>query len=594
MPIRLLSDDVASQIAAGEVIERPASVVKELVENALDAGASQITVEIEGAGRQLIRVSDNGGGIAAEDVPLAFRAHATSKITSADDLVAVQTLGFRGEALASIAAVSRTQMITRSADETTGVKARVNGGQLLDVQPIGAPPGTVVSVESLFFNVPARLKFLKTDASERSQILRLVSRLAMGYPAVRFRLMFDGRLAFQTTGTGNLNDVLLETYGIEIARQLLPVRYGEGNHTVRVGGLISPPDVNRATRSEISVFVNRRWVQTTRLTTAAVQAYHALLPPNRYPIAVLMIDMPPEDVDVNVHPAKAEVRFRNDGLMFAAVERAVRQTLLADNAPGTYQPRQWEAPAEGWSPSPNRGWQTGFDLTPSAPRWDTAPAPADNAPAGAAPPAQPDASPAGQTQIDTGAMPLLRVIGQVGAAYIVAEGPDGLYLIDQYAAHSRVLFEAYLAQLGGNPAPAQTLLQPAAVELPGAAVNQIIEELPVLQALGFEIEPFGPGTVLVRGLPAVLGPVNATQAVKALVEDFEDDESAYADTFQLRLAARLSKRAAVRAGQVLTQQEQVALVQRLERCANPRACPHGRPTMIHISVDLLARQFGRR
>ncbi len=590
MPIRVLAEEVASQIAAGEVVERPASVVKELVENALDAGATTINIEIEGSGRQLIRVADNGAGIPAAEVELAFARHATSKIQAVHDLTQVSTLGFRGEALASIASVSRTQVLTRARGENTGTQLKLEGGAVRSNRPLGAPQGTVVAVENLFFNVPARLKFLKSDSSERSHITRLVTRTALAYPAVRFRLQFDNRLVFQTNGTGNMADVLLEVFSLDISRQMIIVPATTSKHNITVGGVVSPPSLSRSNRREITLFVNGRWIQDARLNAAVTQAYHTLLMTGRYPIAVLKIDIPPEEVDVNVHPAKAELRFRNPNAAFSAVERAVRHTLLSEAPVPEFAPRQWQSGPAGAPGSPP-AWTTPALLTPdSTPPPPAAPYIPDIDTIAAAP--EPPES--GQQPLPATDMPLMRVVGQVGAAYIVAEGPDGLYLIDQHAAHERVLFEVFREQAKEHQVASQALLQPVAVDVSPAAATQLHDQLDTLKSIGFDIEPFGPHTFMVRSLPAVLGNVDPARAVRVVVEDFEEDEAPLAAEVEARIIARVCKRAAVKAGQVLTQQEQIELVRRLEQCDNPRTCPHGRPTMIHLSVDMLERQFGRK
>ncbi|MEK7311269.1 MAG: DNA mismatch repair endonuclease MutL [Chloroflexota bacterium] len=629
MPIRLLSEDIASQIAAGEVVERPASVVKELLENALDAGAKTITVDIEGGGRNLIRVADDGCGIPAADVELAFARHATSKITSAADLFSVRTLGFRGEALASIASVSRASMITRAADERDGTQIKFEGSALLSRGLIGAPQGTLVTVENLFFNVPARLKFLKSETSERGHISTLVTRYAMAYPSVRFRLNFDNRTAFQSSGNGDLREVLTAAYGIDIARQLLEIAPpGETEFPApepppapddsdewplalherpnpqslisapQVSGFISPPALNRSNRKEITLFVNGRWVQDIRLSTAVMQAYHTMLMVGRYPIALIMISVPTSDVDVNVHPTKAEVRFRKTDQMFSAVERAVRRTLINRAPVPQIEPMHWSSGAVG-----SGQWAEGSDqpiFTDIPPKFDSASAPAAYH--------QPTASgqslisnlhaehPAANLQqpLPSTSIPLLRVIGQIGAAYIVAEGPDGLYLIDQHAAHERVLYEAFSLQRAAADIVSQALLDPVAVEVPPSAADLLNAQIETLNRIGFSIEPFGGSTFLVRSLPSVLGKVDPARAVRVVVEDFEEDETVLAAEVEARLIARVCKRAAVKAGQVLTPVEQVELVRRLEACQSPRTCPHGRPTMIHLSVETLEKQFGRR
>ncbi|HLB49032.1 MAG TPA: DNA mismatch repair endonuclease MutL [Anaerolineales bacterium] len=616
MPIRLLSEDIASQIAAGEVVERPASVVKELLENALDAGAKTITVDIEGGGRNLIRVADDGCGIPAADVELAFARHATSKITSAADLFSVRTLGFRGEALASIASVSRASMITRAADERDGTQIKFEGSALLSRGLIGAPQGTLVTVENLFFNVPARLKFLKSETSERGHISTLVTRYAMAYPSVRFRLNFDNRTAFQSSGNGGLREVLTAAYGIDIARQLLeiappgqiefpapeppPAPEDEGDEwpsvlrerpldVVTVSGFISPPALNRSNRKEITLFVNGRWVQDIRLSTAVMQAYHTMLMVGRYPIALIMISVPTGDVDVNVHPTKAEVRFRKTDQIFSAVERAVRRTLVNRAPVPQIEPMHWSSGAVG-----SGQWAEASDqpiFTDIPPKFDSASAPvAYHQPTASS---QPLAATL-QQPLPSTSVPLLRVIGQIGAAYIVAEGPDGLYLIDQHAAHERVLYEAFSLQRAAADIVSQSLLDPVAVEVPPSAADLLNAQIETLNRIGFSIEPFGGSTFLVRSLPSVLGKVDPARAVRVVVEDFEEDETVLAAEVEARLIARVCKRAAVKAGQVLTPVEQVELVRRLEACQSPRTCPHGRPTMIHLSVETLEKQFGRK
>ncbi len=327
MSIHILPPEIASQIAAGEVVERPASVVKELVENALDAGAKTIGIEIGGAGRTLIRVADDGSGIPADELTLAVERHATSKLTSAADLFRIATLGFRGEALASIGSVSRLTITSRRADSPAGARLKVEGGKIGRVEAVGAPVGTVVQVEDLFYNVPARLKFLKQDVTERRAIDALVTRYALAYPRVRFKLAEGNSVSLQTAGDGDRRAILAALYGVDTARQMLEVDSAEEG--LKLTGFISPVALTRSNRREITFFINGRWVQDTPLTQALLQAYHTLLMVGRYPIAALFLEMPPEEVDVNVHPAKAEVRFRDQDRVFSFVQRAARRTLLA-------------------------------------------------------------------------------------------------------------------------------------------------------------------------------------------------------------------------------------------------------------------------
>ncbi len=581
MPIHILPPEIASQIAAGEVVERPASVVKELVENALDAGATHIRITVQAAGKRLIEVTDNGSGIPAHELPLAVERHATSKIAASQDLFQIATLGFRGEALASIGSVSRLTITSAVAGAASGARLRVEGGHPARVEPVGAPQGTVVRVEDLFYNVPARLKFLKKDTTERRRIDALVTRYALAYPHVRFHLVQEGKTALQTSGNRDRREVLASLYSADIARQMLAVDADyEG---FRMTGFISPTSLTRANRREITFFVNGRWVQDAALTAAVVQAYHTLLMVGRYPMAALFIEIPPESVDVNVHPAKSEVRFRQRDRVFADVQRAVRRALLAHTpVPEMNTQLRW---------TPPRGGETA--PTPD-PAWDMPRQPDGTRPGHAFPehPPGPDDLPA-QPRLDTGRVPLLRLIGQVAAAYLIAEGPDGLYLIDQHAAHERVLFEKFMAQRQDH-IPSQQLLEPAAVELPAHQARLIEEQLSLLEGLGFQVEAFGRNTFLVRAIPAILSGLNPHAALRVLVEDFEEDETPLQNQLETRIIARVCKRAAVKAGQPLSPEEQSALLRDLENCASPRTCPHGRPTMIHLSVDLLERQFGRR
>jgi len=584
MPIHILPDEVASQIAAGEVVERPASVVKELLENALDAKATQITVTVKGAGKHLIEVADNGVGIPAEELSLAVTRHATSKLTSAEDLFRVQTLGFRGEALASIGSVSHLTITSRPRGADSGTQLRVDGGHLGASRPVGAPAGTVIRVEDLFFNVPARLKFLKSDRTERRQIDTLVTRYALAYPQVRFHLRQEGRTALQTSGKGDRRAALAALYGVEVARQMIEVFFNDD--TLAISGFTSPTSLTRSNRREIVFFVNGRPVQDMALTTALVQAYHTMLMVGRYPMAALFLEMPPELVDVNVHPTKAEVRFRDRDAVFRGVGRAVRRALLAHTpipeVDRLSSQMRWQP---SWGGGSSREVDPAWGMSAALPGGTGTSLDEEN-PSGAA-------SPNEQQSLPETGMPLLRLVGQIGLTYLVAEGPDGLYLIDQHAAHERVLFEKFMQQRM-ETVPSQSLLEPVAVELPPPAARLLESQLSIIQNLGFQVELFGQGTFLVRAIPTLLANLDPVAALQVLVEDFEGDETPLEAEIEAKIIARVCKRAAVRAGQTLSPDEQLALLRDLEACQSPRTCPHGRPTMIHLSVDLLERQFGRK
>jgi DNA mismatch repair protein MutL len=575
MPIKILPEEVASQIAAGEVVERPASVVKELVENALDAGANHISITVEEAGRRLIEVADNGDGIPSGELVLALSRHATSKLSEAGDLFSISTLGFRGEALASIASVSRFLITSRPKAQEAGMRLVVEGGQQPgDPQPIGAPAGTVVRVEDLFFNVPARKKFLKTDATERRHIDALVTRYTLAYPEVRFQLTQEGRTAVQTSGSGDRREALAVLFSAEIAKQMLEIDAEYDDLAVR--GFISPTSLTRSNRQGITFFVNGRWVQDIALSTALIQGYHSMLMVGRYPLAVIFLEMPPEKVDVNVHPAKSEVRFADRDEIFTSVQRAVRRALLA------YSPVPQVNTQVRWAPQPPPRY-----IPPEESYDSYSDEEIEQIEAGEGSQAT------GQPQFPTSDMPLLRLVGQVGSAFLVAEGPDGLYLVDQHAAHERVLFEKLMAQRG-EQIPSQALLDPVTVELPAENSRLLEGQLSLMEKLGFQIEPFGPNTYRVRSVPTLLSGMDPAAAVRVVIEDFEEDETPLQNEIEAKIIGRVCKRAAVKAGQTLSPNEQKALLRDLEACQAPRTCPHGRPTMIHLSIDLLERQFGRR
>ena len=592
MPIRLLSSEVASQIAAGEVIERPASVVKELLENSLDAGARSIMITVAEAGKKLIEVADDGSGISSDELELAVARHATSKLLRSADLFSISTLGFRGEALASIGSVSRMTITSRVQNEIEGARLKVEGGFIGKPTKVGTTVGTTVRVEDLFYNVPARLKFLKSDTTERRAIDLLVTRYALAYADKRFRLSEEKNTVLQTSGDGDRRSILAALYGVDVAKQMLEIETEEEG--LRLSGFISPISLTRSNRKEITFFINGRWAHDVSLSTALLQAYHTLLMVGRYPLTALFLEIPPGEVDVNVHPAKAEVRFRNPDQVFSFVQRSARRALLAYSPVPNVAPSLWGTTRTVPSEQPRHtglDWKIGHDEPlPDARDWrlETTDQSAVSAPPLSIPASEPSPS-SPSTRI-----PLLRLIGQIGATYLVAEGPDGLYLIDQHAAHERVLFEKLMAQHAMKNIPSQALLTPVAVTLPPQSANLLINQVPFLQHFGFDVEEFGPNTFQVRAMPALFMGSDPSAALRALVEDFEEDEAPLQNEIEAKLAARVCKRMAVKAGQALSNEEQRALLNDLEACESPRTCPHGRPTMIHLSVDMLERQFGRR
>ncbi len=607
MSIKVLSEQLASQIAAGEVVERPASVVKELVENALDAGATSINVDVREGGRNLVQVADDGAGISAGDIETAFLRHATSKLEGIDDLEAISTLGFRGEALSAIAAVSRLTVVSRAEAEQMGTRLVMEGGKKTSREHVGAPQGTVIAVENLFYNVPARLKFLKSTGTEKRLIDEFVTRYALAYPHIRFRLVHDNRISFQTSGSGDVKEVLLAIYGPDVARQLLSIeeegigQAGDEDSVkrdrIQVSGIVGPPNLHWSNRNRISLFVNGRWIKDKSLTYAVIQAYHTLLPTGRYPLAIIFISLPFSEVDVNVHPAKTEVRFRNSNQVFGAVQRVVRQTLIAQSpvrSMSAWAGEEANTSISGWSTASGdgslensgRGRQSELDLD-----WSNRHSQGDRS-SNENGIDLPGRDPA-VSLIENQKLPIMRVIGQVGSAYIITEGPQGLYLIDQHAAHERILFEQFMAQRGQDEIVSQGLIAGSAVHLPPSQAAILEDNLHLLNEIGFQVEPFGPNAFMVRAVPALVAKLDPAKALLAVVEDLERGETPLKEEAEEKIILRVCKSAAIKAGQTLSRSEMEALVMQLENCHNPHTCPHGRPTLIHLSVAQLARQFGR-
>jgi DNA mismatch repair protein MutL len=540
MPIKVLDQQLVSKIAAGEVVERPASVVKELVENALDANATSISVDVQGGGTGLIRVADSGCGIPENEVELAFQRYATSKIDRLADLECITTLGFRGEALPSIAAVADVEITTLAEGQASGSHLQLQNGGVVSREKRGRPRGTTVTVHQLFRSVPARLKFLKSPTTENGHIANLLSQYALAYPEVRFTLSIDGRTTLQTTGNGILRDAVAEVYGLDIATALLNVER-TGNLPL-VTGLVSPPSLSRSTRDYLSFFVNRRWVRSGLLAKAVTDAYQGQLMSGKYPIAILNIALPPEDLEVNVHPAKTEVRFRYSQSVYTAVVKALESSLAQAPLP---QLKTQEEPAPLLSAE-------GFDLA---------------------------------------SLPILRVVGQLSASYILAEGPFGLYLIDQHAAHERILFEKILEERSQQKLEIQGLLEPVTIELSPQQEQVLKEKGELLVEFGLTLEPFGGRSYLLRALPAIVKNGDPSEAVKTLLDSLASDEEPARR--EEKIAESLACHSAIRAGESLTDEEMRELVRQLEQTQKPRTCPHGRPSMLHLSSRQLEREFGR-
>jgi DNA mismatch repair protein MutL len=555
MSIQVLATDVISKIAAGEVIERPASVVKELIENSLDAGASEIAVEAQGGGVELIKVSDNGTGILSSELELAFHRYATSKIGKLDDLGKISSLGFRGEALPSIAAVAEVEVVTQTPSETAGSYMHLRKGELVRKESRARSQGTTVTVRRLFRYFPARLKFLKSVNTENSHIAHLVSQYALAFPEVKFSLVLGKHSSFHTTGSGDLREAVSTIYGSELVQRMLNVEQRDG--LVKITGLVSPPSLARSNRNYLSFFVNRRWVHSALLTRATEEAYRGLLMDGQHPIAVINISLPAQELDVNIHPAKAQIKFCREQAVFGsakkAVEEALARTPIASSRAVSFavNSRQWEKPRMI----------------------------ADNEPVFAV------------AQLPTLELPVLRVLGQLANTYIIAEGPDGLYLIDQHAAHERILYDRISAQWAQKEVEVQGLLQPATIEFSPGEEETLKASKEILAEFGFTIEPFGNRSYMIRAIPALMARANIIEIISALLDNLASKESP--NPWEEKIAQSLACHGAIRAGQQLSNEEMRELIKQLEQTKQPRACPHGRPTMIHLSSHQLEKEFGR-
>jgi DNA mismatch repair protein MutL len=637
--IHILPEQVASQIAAGEVVERPASALKELVENSLDAGARSISVEIERGGAGLIAVGDDGCGMGREDAILSLRRHATSKIRDAADLIAIRTMGFRGEALASIASVARLRMITRRAADLAGVEIVAEGGEISLTRECAAAPGTRIEVRELFFNTPARLKFLKTIATEQGAAAEVIARLAIAHWRVAFKLAADGRVVYDLSRAASVLERMRQLHGAKVASRML--HFDAQRAGARVFGLATISQDSYPTPRMVFTFVNRRAVRDRVLQRAVAQAYDTLIPRGRYPATAVFVEMRPEDVDVNVHPMKTEVRFRNSGAVFEAVYHALRARLAdqtadqtLDGAPSAVAQRPEPVGAlivasdvaptlrlVPDAPAAARAEQRALGLGAPGLKWNSSTAaevaalydaPASDdlsgtlAPTGAL--AQAATAINGGAQIiplvhsgekQTSEKPIpmysrLRVVGQLFAGYIALEGDDGLILVDQHAAHERVTFEKLRAELRAGGVRVQAMLTAVPIELNPARAPQVHQALGEFRAMGFELEPFGPATLLLKGAPAVFGADGGARLLAEMIDAMGEDgfRSGGATAFE-ELLKQLACHGSVRVGRVLREPEISALLEELDRTEFKTNCPHGRPVHIQWGRGLIERMFRR-
>jgi len=654
--IRILAEAVANKIAAGEVVERPASVVKELLENALDAGANSVRIETEVGGKRMIRVIDDGHGMAHDDALLAFERHATSKLRTADDLLSIATLGFRGEALPSIAAVSRLLLETRDANEAEGTRVEFAGGKLVNVKPAGLPAGTTISVADLFYCMPARRKFLKSDTTELGHIASLVTHYALANPGKQFTLTTPTQEIVNCAPVEKLADRVYQLFGKQALDELVEIapvsaafrasitepemETGEESATLTVAGFTSRPDVQRLNRNGIYVFVNRRLVRDRLILHAIHEAYRNILPPNVFPATLLFLEMPYDEVDVNVHPAKIEVRFRRSQFVHDFTRDAIRQALMSTRPiasfaaaatmapnpvapPGTFAGGLAEPNANSGAPraiipaleelgvgsgvGSDYASGAGFDLTtapmqPVPQRFPFEPGVAFDAATGTTMAATANwaenFSRAGAEAPATLPRPEqiadLKPLGQVSASFIVAVNGEGLWIVDQHVAHERVLFEQHLEARRAGKVEAQRLLMPMVIELaPRQLVvyEKISEEL---AANGFEVEPMGPKSVAIQAVPGGIAAGDAEQLLTEILDGLERENAAISiDTLQAKIAASTACHAAIKVNMPLDQTKMEWLLAALAKTDCPMSCPHGRPVVLRFSVKEIEKAFHR-
>jgi DNA mismatch repair protein MutL len=587
--IRQLSPALANQIAAGEVVERPASVVKELIENALDAGARRLAVAIEFGGKALVQVEDDGEGMSPGDAALALERHATSKIATAADLAAIRTLGFRGEALPSIASVSRFRLRTRARGALSGTEIRVEAGRVLSSREVGAPEGTLVEVAELFFNLPARRKFLKADTAEAAQVSRLVTQLSLGYPEVGFLLTSGGRILIETPPAGSLDERFYQIYGDR--PDLIAVRKDAAGMSVR--GFAAALAEQGPVRGPQHVFVNRRMVRDRTIAHAIQQGYSVATIKERSPEVHLFLEVPPDRVDVNVHPTKAEVRFLDQGLVHEVLRRAVVDALGDTGAPELRLTSPPTLPTAGHSPGLPLSWLSG-------PPSEVPQLPPGTAGGPVLPAVQPAAGDdprldtvAGQRSVAQLIRPMVP-LGQFRSTFIIAADEDGLAIIDQHVAHERILFEQIAEQLANRALESQRLLTPIVIELGPGAHQTLLQHASALSRLGFEVEDFGGTSLRIAAVPALLDWARSEQALRAVAGDLDGlaPAAGVADPLR-RMAATMACHAAVKANDPLTREKMQYLLDELRRTAHSSVCPHGRPVVLRLTRREIEKSFER-
>jgi DNA mismatch repair protein MutL len=590
--IKVLPENLSNKIAAGEVVERPASVVKELVENALDAGATRVIIEVEKGGQSLIQVSDNGAGMRRDDALLAIERYATSKISTDEDLFAIRTLGFRGEALPSIAAVSRFALITRDRASDAGTQIIVEGGKTKNVSEIGAPQGTMVGVKQLFFNTPARRKFLKTVGTEMSHIADIVARMSLGHPQVQFRLIHNHKVVKSWTPVSEHLDRVVDVLGQGLRPDFHPIEFNRD--AVSISGWISSPKVTRRTSSGLYIYVNGRFVRDRSVQHGVFQGYAQRLVKGQFPVAVVFIKVPFDQVDVNVHPTKNEVRFVNPQRVHEAVKSAIAQTLYETDRLNWHPQNRPQSQESLKTPQTAESISTFTPAAEGALKDDFRFPISDSGIKSRERKITDGRLRQPQLLSESRGFSALRVVGQLHNLYIVCESDGGLVLIDQHAAHERILFERLKQRGSDQPAAAQKLLVPETLEFNFREAQILEQMLSDLRNLGLDIEPFGKNTFIVKAVPALLsgrdlGPMIHEIVEKTAADGYSPGLENSLDQYRMVMACH----GAMRANQPLSDVEIRELLHQLDQCENPSYCPHGRPSWIRWDLNTLEKLFKR-
>lgn len=616
--ILILDENTINKIAAGEVVERPSSIVKELVENSIDAGSTAITIEIRDGGKSYIRVADNGRGMSFQDARLSFERHATSKISSADDLQSIATLGFRGEALASIAAVTHLEMITREKDSVSGIHIVNHGGKIVSQKEIGCPEGTTIITKNLFFNTPARLKFLKSTRTETAHISDLMGKLILAHPEISFRYINNGKTIYYSTGDGDLKNAILSVYGKDVVDQLIPVEPVDNHAGIKLWGYLGKPSLARKNRNFQSFYINGRYIKSSLLAEAIDAAYKPYLTVNLFPWVVLHIEIEPSAIDVNVHPTKIEVRFREEEQVKQYIQQHITKILqdnpyipilredsissltINDNTSTTIDGVEDSEQLEVFSSISTDSSSFSFDKPSrniyivdshkSSSSYIESKKPKRNY-------QNLDAASMNDRYQDNNinrnmAIPL-KIVGKIFSTYVVVEGKEECFLVDQHAAHERLLFEKYKKMLSEQSVMTQQLLPPVIIEVTHTEQIIINESMDLFKSLGFEIENFGGRAYAIRGVPMVLGDSNVKEFFRELLDNVEEYKKGTSYNLKIDDIIQMSCKAAVKAGDKLSEREILALLRDLIDNKVPMTCPHGRPIMISITKKQLERTFKR-